>query len=41
MRRRVFTVLFALLFLVGFGVLAYPAISNQGNTYRQDGLISK
>lgn len=41
MRRRVFTVLFALLFLVGFGVLAYPAISNQWNTYRQSRLISK
>ena len=41
MRRRVFTVLFALLFLVGFGVLAYPTISNQWNTYRQSRLISK
>lgn len=40
MRRKIFTILFALLFLVGFGILAYPAISNQWNTYRQSRLIS-
>lgn len=28
-------VLFGLLFLVGFGILAYPTISNQWNTYRK------
>ena len=33
-------VLFGLLFLVGFGILAYPTISNQWNTYRQSQLIS-
>ena len=40
MRRKIFTILFALLFLVGFGILAYPTISNQWNTYRQSKLIS-
>lgn len=40
MKRKVSTVLFALLFLVGFGILAYPTISNQWNTYRQSRLIS-
>ncbi len=33
-------VLFGLLFLIGFGILAYPTISNQWNTYRQNQLIS-
>ena len=33
-------VLFGLLFLIGFGILAYPTISNQWNTYRQSQLIS-
>ena len=40
MRRKVFTILFALLFLAGFGILAYPTISNQWNNYRQSRLIS-
>lgn len=40
MKRKVSTVLFALLFLAGFGILAYPTISNQWNTYRQSRLIS-
>ena len=40
MKRRFSTVLFALLFLIGFGILAYPTISNQWNTYRQPRLIS-
>ena len=40
MKRKIFTILFALLFLVGFGILAYPTISNQWNTYRQSRLIS-
>lgn len=40
MKRKVSTVLFALVFLVGFGILAYPTISNQWNTYRQSRLIS-
>ena len=34
------SILFGLLFLVGFGILAYPTISNQWNTYRQSLLIS-
>lgn len=33
-------VLIGLLFLIGFGILAYPTISNQWNTYRQSQLIS-
>lgn len=33
-------ILFGLLFLVGFGILAYPTVSNQWNTYRQSRLIS-
>lgn len=40
MKRKIINVLFALLFLVGFGILAYPTISNQWNTYRQSKLIS-
>lgn len=40
MRRKITSFLFGLLFLVGFGVLAYPTISNQWNTYRQSRLIS-
>lgn len=40
MKRKVLTYLFGLLFLIGFGILAYPTISNQWNTYRQSKLIS-
>ncbi len=40
MRRNISAVLFGLLFLVGFGILAYPTISNQWNNYRQSRLIS-
>lgn len=40
MRRKLSGILFALLFLVGFGILAYPTVSNQWNTYRQSRLIS-
>ena len=40
MKQKITTVLFGLLFLIGFGVLAYPTISNQWNTYRQNQLIS-
>ena len=39
MMRKISTFLFGLLFLVGFGILAYPTISNQWNTYRQSRLI--
>ena len=40
MMRKISSVFFALLFLVGFGILAYPTISDQWNTYRQSKLIS-
>ena len=40
MRRKISTILFGLLFLIGFGILAYPTVSNQWNTYRQSRLIS-
>ena len=40
MMRKISTFLFGLLFLVGFGILAYPTIANQWNTYRQSKLIS-
>ena len=40
MLRKISTVLFALLFLVGLGVLAYPTVSNQWNNYRQKQFIS-
>lgn len=40
MRRRILNAVFALLFLTGFGILAYPTVSDQWNTYRQSRLIS-
>ena len=40
MRRKITSFLFGLLFLVGFGILAYPTIADQWNTYRQSRLIS-
>ena len=40
MKRKISTFLFALLFLVGFGILIYPTVSNQWNTYRQSKLIT-
>lgn len=40
MKRKIFSILFGLLFLIGFGILAYPTVSNQWNTYRQNKLIS-
>lgn len=40
MLRKISTVLFALLFLVGLGILAYPTVANQWNNYRQNKLIS-
>lgn len=39
MWRKLSTILFGLLFLVGFGVLAYPTVSDQWNTYQQSRLI--
>jgi sortase A len=38
--RKLRNVLFGILFLIGFGVLSYPTVSNQWNTYRQSKLIS-
>ena len=40
MKRRILNIVFGLLFLLGFLVLAYPTISDQWNTYRQNRLIS-
>lgn len=40
MKGKISTILFGLLFLVGFGILVYPTVSNQWNTYRQSKLIS-
>ncbi len=40
MKRKIKSLLFGLLFFVGFGVLTYPTVSNQWNTYRQSQLIS-
>ncbi len=40
MRRTLLNLLFAVLFLAGFGILTYPTISDQWNTYRQSRLIS-
>ena len=41
MKRKISTFLFGLIFLIGFGILVYPTVSNQWNTYRQSKLISK
>lgn len=40
MKRKISTFLFGLLFLIGFGILISPTVSNQWNTYRQNQLIS-
>ena len=40
MKRKISSILFGLLFLIGFGVLVYPTVANQWNTYRQSRLIS-
>jgi len=40
MVRKIFTFLFGLLFLAGFGIVIYPTVSNQWNTYRQNKLIN-
>lgn len=41
MKRKISTILFGLLFLIGFGILVYPTVSNQWNTYRQNHLINQ
>lgn len=40
MKRKIANILFGILFLIGFGILIYPTVSNQWNTYRQNQLIS-
>lgn len=40
MRRRAVSVLIGLIFLAGLGMLVYPLVSDQWNTYRQNRLIS-
>lgn len=40
MKRTLINLAFGLLFLTGFGILAYPTVSGQWNTYRQSRLIS-
>ena len=40
MKKKISAILFGLLFLVGFGILVYPTVSNLWNTYRQSQLIS-
>lgn len=41
MKRKMRNVFLALLFLTGFGVLIYPTVANQWNTYRQSKLIRR
>lgn len=40
MKKRIPGILFGLLFLIGFGILVYPTVADQWNTYRQSRLIS-
>ena len=40
MKRKLTNLLFGLIFLTGFGIFAYPAVSDQWNAYRQSKLIS-
>ena len=40
MKKTLLNLVFGLLFLAGFLVLAYPTISDKWNTYRQSRLIS-
>lgn len=40
MIRKITNVLFALIFIAGFGIFAYPVVSDQWNAYRQSQLIS-
>ena len=40
MRQRISGILLGLLFLTGFGILIYPTVADQWNTYRQSRLIS-
>lgn len=40
MKRKITNILIGLMFLGGFGVLVYPTVADQWNTYRQSRLIS-
>ncbi|MCD7892313.1 MAG: class C sortase [Erysipelotrichaceae bacterium] len=40
MKQKYANILFGLLFLIGFGILVYPTVADQWNTYRQSLLIS-
>lgn len=40
MKKKILSILFGLMFLLGFCVLVYPTVANQWNTYRQSRLIS-
>lgn len=40
MKRILINIVFGVMFLTGFGILAYPTVSDQWNTYRQSQLIS-
>ena len=40
MKRIVTNILFGLIFLIGFGILIYPTVSNMWNNYRQSHLIT-
>lgn len=40
MKKKIPGILFGLMFLIGFGILVYPTVADQWNTYRQNRLIS-
>lgn len=40
MKKKIPGIIFGLMFLIGFGILIYPTVADQWNTYRQSRLIS-
>ena len=40
MKKILINMVFGIMFLTGFGILTYPTVSDQWNTYRQSRLIS-
>lgn len=40
MKRKISSILLGIMFLTGFGILVYPTVADQWNTYRQSRLIS-
>ena len=40
MKKKIPRIIFGLMFLIGFGILVYPTVADQWNTYRQSRLIS-